>query len=70
MTDKTLFLEAVKDYGLKKYEIASALGMSTQSLTNKLENVTEFTQIEMEKFRQTFPKVSDSTFQEIFFAKE
>lgn len=70
MTDRNLFLEVVKDYGLKKYEIASALGMSTQSLTNKLENVTEFTQLEMEKFRQTFPKVSDKTFQEIFFAKE
>lgn len=70
MTDKTLFLEVVKDSGLKKYEVASKMGMTAQSLTNKLENVTSFTQAEMECFRKIFPKVSNATFQKIFFASK
>lgn len=68
MTNQIKFNEVVKRNGKKIYEAATAMGMSSQSLYNKLNNVTEFTQTELQKFRDFFPDVSDDEFKQIFFA--
>lgn len=68
MTDRVKFMEVVKASGMKTYEVAAGLGMSTQSLYNKLGNATEFTQAEIAKFREMFPSIDTKTFNEIFFA--
>lgn len=43
MTDEKLLNEAIKASGLKKEYIASALGVTIQSLRNKISGRTEFT---------------------------
>lgn len=68
MTDRDKFMAVVKDSGMKIYEVATALGMSTQSLYNKLGNSTMFTQAEIARFRDLFPSVDVKTFEAIFFA--
>ena len=68
MTDRSKFYEVVRKYDLKIYEIAVKMGMSPQSLQNKLGNAYPFTQIEMAKFREIFPDVTDEDFKAIFFA--
>ena len=68
MTDRNKFNEVVKAHGAKVYEVACLMGMSPQSLQNKLGNVYPFTQIEMSKFRDIFPDVTDDDFKQIFFA--
>ena len=70
MTDSKKFNEIVKRHEMKVYEIATALGMSAQTLYNKLNNCTEFSQTEMAKFRNIFPDVTDDEFKAIFFAEE
>lgn len=68
MTDREKFVEVVKTHDKKVYEVACSMGMSPQSLQNKLGNVYPFTAIEMQKFRDLFPDVSDDDFKSIFFA--
>jgi len=69
MTDRTKFTEVIKSHGAKVYEVACLMGMSPQSLQNKLGNLYPFTQIEMSKFRDIFPDVTDEDFKQIFFAE-
>ena len=66
MTDRTKFMDVVKASGKKIYEVAAELGMSPQSLYNKIGNNTEFTQSELVRFREIFPTVSDEEFNQIF----
>ena len=68
MTDRAKFYEVIKSHNAKVYEVACAMGMSPQSLQNKLGNTYPFTQIEMSKFRSLFPDVTDDDFKSIFFA--
>lgn len=70
MTDREKFMAVVKENGMKTYEVASALGMSPQSLYNKLGNATEFTQAEIARFRDLFPSIDAKTFDAIFFAEQ
>ena len=70
MTDREKFMEVVRLYGKKTYEVATELGMSSQSLYNKLGNITEFTQAELLRFRDIFPEVDNKTFEQIFFARK
>lgn len=67
MTDREKFMEVVKAHGMKTYEVAAQMGMSPQSLYNKLGNATEFTQVEIARFRDLFPGVDTKTFEQIFF---
>ncbi len=69
MTDRAKFTEVIKSHGTKVYEVAFLMGMSPQSLQNKLGNAYPFTQIEMSKFRDIFPDVTDEDFKQIFFAE-
>ena len=68
MTDREKFKQVVERNGLKFWQVSAGLGMSPQSLYNKLGNATVFTQTELAKFRELFPDVSDTEFKEIFFA--
>lgn len=68
MTDRNKFTEVIKSHNAKFYEVACLMGMSPQSLQNKLGNLYSFTQIEMSKFRDIFPDVTDEDFKQIFFA--
>ena len=68
MTDRNKFTEVIKSHNVKVYEVACLMGMSPQSLQNKLGNLYPFTQIEMSKFRDIFPDVTDEDFKQIFFA--
>lgn len=70
MTDRDEFLKVVRAHGVKQYEVASLLGMSPQSLYNKLGNITEFTQAELLAFKSNFPDVDVETFNKIFFAEK
>ena len=70
MTDRTKFYDVIRRNNVKVYEIAVHLGMSPQSLQNKLGNLYPFTQTEMGKFRSVFPDVTDEEFKSIFFADE
>ena len=70
VTDKAKFMEIVELYGRKMYEVSAGLGMSPQTLYNKLGNISDFTAPELSRFKDMFPEVSDETFNEIFFAKE
>lgn len=69
MTDRSKFMQVVIAHGKKLYEVAALLGMSPQSLYNKLGNTTEFTQSELSKFRKEFPDVSTEEFESIFFTQ-
>ena len=69
MTDRNKFTEVIKSHNVKVYEVACLMGMSPQSLQNKLGNTYPFTQIEMSKFRDIFPDVTDEDFKKIFFAE-
>lgn len=68
MTDRAKFYEVIRRNGKKVYEVACEMGMSPQSLQNKLGNAYPFTQTEMSKFRSIFPDVTDEDFKSIFFA--
>lgn len=70
MTDRTKFMAVVSDHGKKIYEVAAGLGMSPQTLYNKLGNTSAFTAPELAKFREMFPDVDSDTFNSIFFANE
>ena len=69
MTDKSRFMQVVIAHGKKLYEVAALLGMSPQSLYNKLGNTTEFTQSELSKFKEAFQDVSNEDFESIFFTQ-
>ena len=69
MTDRSKFYEVIKSHDVKVYEVAVRMGMSPQSLQNKLGNTYPFTQTEMAKFRSIFPDVTDEDFKSIFFAE-
>ena len=70
MTDRNAFMEVVNKSNKKIYEVAAGLGMSPQTMYNKLGNISEFTTSELAKFRNMFPEVDDETFKKIFFAEE
>lgn len=70
MTNKEKFMAVVNRNQAKMYEVATALGMASQTLYNKLSNTSDFTAPELSKFRGLFPDVTDSEFNEIFFADE
>ena len=70
MTDRNKFTEVVKSHNAKVYEVACLMGMSPQSLQNKLGNLYPFTQTEMSKFRDIFPDVTDEDFKKSFFADD
>lgn len=70
MTDRDKFMDVIRLYGKKIYEVAAEMGMSPQSLYNKLGNTTQFTQLEIARFRDLFPEVDTKTFEQIFFAQE
>lgn len=67
MTDRVKFMEVVNGHNKKIYEVAAGLGMSPQSLYNKLGNTSAFTAPELAKFRELFPDVDSDTFDSIFF---
>lgn len=69
MTDREAFMNVVNLYGKKIYEVAAGMGMSPQTLYNKIGNVSEFTTSEIAKFRAMFPEVTDESFNKIFFAE-
>jgi hypothetical protein len=68
MTDGNKFREVVRRNGKKFWEVSAGLGISPQCLYNKIGNATDFTVTELAKFREMFPDVSDSEFNDIFFA--
>lgn len=70
MTDSKKFKKVYERNGKKFWEVSAGLGMSPQSLYNKLGNTSEFTQTELTRFREMFPDVTDDEFKEIFFAVE
>lgn len=70
MTDRDEFMKVVNLYDKKMYEVAAGLGMSPQTLYNKLGNISEFTQTELANFKNLFPEINDETFQRIFFAEK
>ena len=70
VTDRAKFMEVVGLYGRKMYEVSAGLGMSPQTLYNKLGNISDFTAPELSRFKDMFPEVPDETFNEIFLAKE
>lgn len=66
MTNTSKFREVVRISGIPMYKVAEMLGITPQSLYNKIGNATEFTQSEMAKFREIFPDVTDEEFNQIF----
>jgi len=66
MTDTEKFKLVVMRSGKPMYKVAFEMGMSPQSLYNKIGNNTEFTQSELVRFRELFPTVSDEEFNQIF----
>ena len=61
--------EAIKSAGLRKDSIAASLGISKQSLSNKINNKTEFKAGESNWLRKTL-NLSSERFVGIFFADE
>ena len=70
MTNTAKFREIVRTSGIPMYRVAEMLGITPQSLYNKIGNATEFTQSELAKFREIFPAVSDEEFNQIFLKGE
>lgn len=66
MTDTEKFREFVRAEKIPFYCVATLLGITSQTLYNKVGNVTEFTQGELIKIREVFPKMTDKQFKEIF----
>lgn len=60
-------MEVVNGHGKRIWEVAAGLGMSPQSLYNKLGNISYFTAPELARFREMFPDVDSETFDRIFF---
>lgn len=64
---KTIILkEIIKESGYKLSYIASKLGISRYSLSNKINNVTEFTQSEIVKISKLL-KINTDDISNIFF---
>lgn len=64
---KTIILkEIIKESGYKLSYIASKLGLSRYSLSNKINNVTEFTQSEIVKISKLL-KINTDDISNIFF---
>lgn len=66
MTDTEKFREIIKATNIPFYRVAKLLDITPQSLYNKVGNATEFTQGELIKIREIFPKMTDKQFKEIF----
>ena len=69
MTNRDLFQEIVKRSGLKMGYLAEKMGMTHQTLLNKLQNKTEFTVYEA----QVFMDVTGCSAEErdaVFYAQE
>ena len=69
MTDASKFRELQKASGLAFYRIAELLGISAQTLYNKVGNYTEFTVSELVKLREIFPNMTNEEFNETFMKK-
>lgn len=67
MTDRSAFMDVVNEHGKKIWEVAAGLGMSPQTLYNKIGNTSSFTAPELARFREMFPDVDSDTFDKIFF---
>ena len=67
MTDRSAFMDVVNEHGKKIWEVAAGLGMSPQTLYNKIGNTSAFTAPELARFREMFPDVDSDTFDKIFF---
>ena len=70
MTDALKFRAVVARNGVKMWQVSAGLGISPQSLYNKLGNKTPFTQIELMYFRDMFKDVTDEEFKAIFLANK
>lgn len=70
MTDTVKFREIIKEANIPFYHVAKLLDITPQSLYNKVGNATEFTQGELIKIREIFPKMTDKQFKEIFLRGE
>ena len=60
-------MDVVNEHGKKIWEVAAGLGMSPQTLYNKIGNTSSFTAPELARFREMFPDVDSDTFDKIFF---
>ena len=67
MTDRSAFMDVVNEHGKKIWEVAAGLGMSPQTLYNKIGNTSSFAAPELARFREMFPDVDSDTFDKIFF---
>lgn len=70
MTNREKFMAVVNRNGKKVYEVAAFMGMSPQSLYNKIGNTHKFTAFEIKRFRELFPDVTDEEEKEIFYNEE
>jgi len=68
MTNKELILERIKKSGLKKKYIAEKLGISYNSLVNKINGDTDFTASQVNNFCKLLNITSLKEKEEIFFA--
>lgn len=69
MIDIAKFNDVLTASGYKKSHIANMLGITKQSLSNKIYNKTEFKSNEARKIKELL-SLSDKDFVEIFFAPE
>ncbi len=69
MTNEKLFREVVDDCGLKLQHLAEKMGITYQSLLNKLHGKTEFTVYEVSVFQQ-ITSCSDEIRDAIFYGKD
>ena len=70
MTDSKLLRKHIKDSGLKLYVIAEKMGITRYTLSNKIENVTEFLVSEIEQICEILHIDSLEERDRIFFAKK
>ena len=69
MTDTNALKQLIADSGIKYAFISKELGISPSSLYNKVNNITEFTQSEIEGMCAILHITKLKDRQEIFFAK-
>lgn len=67
MTNTELLLSCIKESGLKKGYIAKCLGITSHSLSKKINNKSEFKGSEMEKMGNLL-KLDNTARDRIFFA--
>ncbi len=69
MVNTNLFNEALKNHGDRKDGLAAKLGISRQTLSNKINNKTEFKNQEAIMIKDLL-RLTDAEFVSIFFAHE